>query len=168
MTGHMAFRLPVIVPRLLLLAALWWLIAQGSRDAWLIGVPAVAAALLISVRLGASPIAGISTRGAAAFLVLFLRESISGGVDVARRTLMPRLRIQPGFREYRIQLGEQRARILLVNCISLLPGTLAAQLDGDRLELHLLDSTANPEPELLRLEGAIARLFRLPLEKPHD
>ena len=55
----------------------------------------------------------------------------------------------------------------MTNCISLLPGTLAARLDGDRVELHLLDESVDPEPGLLRLEQAIARMFVLPTEIDH-
>ena len=52
----------------------------------------------------------------------------------------------------------------MINCVSLLPGTLAARLDGDQVELHLLDAGEDPEPELRRLEQAIARLSGLSLE----
>jgi multicomponent Na+:H+ antiporter subunit E len=86
---------------------------------------------------------------------------VRGGLDVARRTLAPRLRIQPGFKNYRLQLNDPSARILFTNCLSLLPGTLAARLDGNHVELHLLDAGEDPEPGLRRLEQAIARLFGL-------
>ena len=56
----------------------------------------------------------------------------------------------------------------MTNCVSVLPGTLAARLDGDCVELHLLDDSVDPELELLRLEQAIARLFGLPTETDHD
>ena len=59
------------------------------------------------------------------------------------------------------------ARVLMTNCISLLPGTLAARLDGDRVELHLLDESMDPEPELLRLEQAIAHTLVLSTEIDH-
>jgi hypothetical protein len=49
-----------------------------------------------------------------------------------------------------------------------LPGTLAADLDGDRAELHLLDASQNPEPDLRRLEQAIGRLFGLTTEIADD
>ena len=149
---------------LAVLAGLWWLLVQGRTDAWLVGVPVVLLATLASIRLTGPGLPRVSPAGLAAFLVLFLRESIAGGVDVARRTLGRRLRIQPGFRSYRIRLQDGAARVLLVNCISLLPGTLAATLKGDRLELHLLDARENPDPHLVRLEQGIARLFGLPRE----
>jgi len=159
-----AATVPGILARTAILALLWWIIAQGQASAWLIGLPAVALATMASVYFSRTALPGVSLAGLSGFVVLFLRESVRGGMDVARRTLAPRLRIQPGFKSYRLQLDEPSARVLLLNCISLLPGTLAVRLDGNRLELHLLDTGEDPGPGLLRLEQAIARLFGLPLE----
>jgi len=150
--------------RMTLLASLWWIIVQGRADAWLIGLPAVALATMASVSLSGQGLPRVSFAGLLGFFAVFLRESVSGGIDVARRTLAPKLDIQPGFRRYRVHLSDTPGRVLLVNCISLLPGTLAADLDGDEVELHMLDSRVDPEPELLRLEQAIASLFGLRLE----
>jgi len=149
-------------------AGLWWLFVQGRSDAWLVGIPVVLLAALVSIRLAGPAMPRISPLGLLAFLVVFLRESFAGGVDVARRTLGRRLRIQPGFRSYRIRLQDRAARVLLVNCISLLPGTLAATLEGDRVEVHMLDERDDPEPQLLRLEHVVARLFGLPREGTDD
>jgi multicomponent Na+:H+ antiporter subunit E len=153
-----------IVIRLAVFAGLWWLMVNGRADAWLVGLPAVALATLASVRLSGRAVRRFSPAGLAGFLVLFVRESFAGGLDVARRTLGMRLHIQPGFRRFRLHLRDPAARVLLVNCISLLPGTLAADLEDDHVELHLLDTREHPEPQLLRLEQAIARLFVLPME----
>ncbi len=158
---------PNVLIRALVLALLWWIITQGRTDAWLIGLPAVALAAMASVHLGPATLPRLSLSGLAGFIVLFLRESLLGGLDVARRTLAPHLRIQPGFRSYRLRLSEPSARVLMTNCISLLPGTLAARLDGDRVELHLLDESMDPEPELLRLEQAIAHTLVLSTEIDH-
>ena len=67
-----------------------------------------------------------------------------------------------------IRLRDRAARVLLVNCISLLPGTLAATLEGDRVEVHMLDERDNPESQLVRLEQVVARLFGLPREGTDD
>jgi len=159
-----AAMLPGILARTAILALLWWIIVQGQVGSWLIGLPAVALAAAASVYFGGADLPRISLAGLSRFIVFFLRESVRGGFDVARRTLAPRLRIQPGFKNYRIRLNEPWARVLFINCISLLPGTLAARLDGDQVELHLLDAGEDPAPDLIRLEQAIARLFGLPLE----
>lgn len=161
-------RLVDILARAAIFAGLWWLITQGRTDAWLVGVPAVTLAVFASVRLSSHALPRLSVLGLLSFLGLFLRESVSGGIDVARRTLAPKLRIEPGFRNYRLRIRDQRARVLLINCIGLLPGTLAADCEGDHAELHLLDASENPDPQLLRLEQSIARLYGVPLEMADD
>ncbi|MGB5439126.1 MAG: Na+/H+ antiporter subunit E [Gammaproteobacteria bacterium] len=160
-----AAKLPSILIRTAILAGLWWLIVQGRADSWLIGLPAVALASFASVWLGNQALPRLTLTRLPGFLGLFLRESVRGGVDVARRTLGPTLRIKPGFVRYRLHISHPTARVLLINCIGLLPGTLAADLDGDHADLHLLDISTNQDPQLLRLEAAIARLFGLTLEK---
>jgi multicomponent Na+:H+ antiporter subunit E len=169
--GSMARSLPVTLSRpaarAALLAALWWVLVQGRPDAWLIGLPAVALAAFASTRLGTPAWSGLSLRGLPAFAGLFLRESVRGGLDVARRTLGPRLHIAPGFHRYRLHISHPAARTLLINCIGLLPGTLTADLDGDHAVLHLLDASQDPDPQLQRLEASIARLFGLTPERGH-
>ncbi len=94
-------------------------------------------ATLASAQLSAHAGSRFSLLGLLRFLAMFVVESVRGGVDVARRTLGCRLRIRPGFRRYRLHLHDPRARVLLVNCISLLPGTLTSNLDGEHVEVHL-------------------------------
>jgi multicomponent Na+:H+ antiporter subunit E len=159
--------IPPILARTAILALLWWIITQGQVGAWLIGLPAVALAAMASVYFAGTALKRVSLLGLTGFVAFFLRESVRGGFDVARRTLAPRLRIQPGFKNHRLRLNDPSARILLTNCISLLPGTLTARLDGNQVEVHLLDTGVDPEPDLRRLERAIARLFGLSLE-PSD
>jgi len=160
--------LPGIATTTAMLAGLWWIIVQGRVDAWLVGLPAVALATLASIRLGSHSLPRLSLGGLMVFTTLFLRESVRGGIDVARRTLGPGLHIEPGFHSYHLHISHPAARVLLINCIGLLPGTLAADLDGDHAELHLLDTGVNPDPQLLQLEQAVARLFGLTLEKGDD
>jgi len=153
-----------ILTRITFFASLWWIFVQGRADAWLIGLPAVALAAMASISLSSESMPGLSVIGLFRFIGLFMTESISGGIDVARRTLSPELRVQPGFSRYRLSLDDPHARVLLINCISLLPGTLSTSIDGDYVELHRLDMRQDPVPQLQQLEQAIARLFRLRLE----
>jgi multicomponent Na+:H+ antiporter subunit E len=149
-------------------AGLWWIVVQGRPEAWLVGLPAVALAAVVGVRLRGPALRRFSLAGLFGFALLFIRESLLGGFDVARRTLGPVVRVSPGFRKYRLNLKDPAARVLFINCVGLLPGTLAADLDGDHAELHLLDVGAAPEPQLLRLEQSVARLYGLQAEIDDD
>ena len=145
---------------LLAFASLWWLLSGGDPGSWLIGIPAVLAAGWAARRLGIGERWTISASGVLRFLPLFIWESLRGGIDVARRTMAPRLRIQPGFATFRTGLQQPSARVFFANCVCLLPGTLAADLQSDRLRVHMLDAALDPQPELQRLERAVALIYR--------
>ena len=102
---------------------------------------------------------GFRWRGAAPFLFFFVRESIRGGWDVARRVLDPRLPLAPGFVRFTTSLPRGPALHLFVTAVTLLPGTVTAGIDGDRIIVHTIDSTRGPESGLRDLERRVSELF---------
>jgi multicomponent Na+:H+ antiporter subunit E len=146
---------------LVTLAGLWWLISDGQPSSWIIGFPAVLIATGAYLRLNRRPGHYLSITGLLSFIPFFFMESLRGGINVASRTLHPRLNIEPGFYRYQTELTDGVMRELFINCVSLLPGTLTADLHEDWLEIHIIDINKNPEAELLRLEQAIRQLFRV-------
>ncbi len=151
-----------IAGRLLLFSAVWLLLAGTDPLSWLVGVPAVVATTWASQRL-AQRSRGLSMIGLFRFLPYFLVESVRGGFDVAQRVLRLRLRISPGFQTYRTGLDDPAARVFFAGTISLLPGTLSADLRGNVVHVHALDADSDLAPELQRLERRVADLFAQPL-----
>jgi multisubunit Na+/H+ antiporter MnhE subunit len=76
--------------------------------------------------------------------------------------------VDPAFARYRTRLTPPAARVFFANCASLLPGTLAADIRGDEIELHVLSRELDLEAELGRLERAVARIFPHDEESLHD
>ncbi|MCB1772424.1 MAG: Na+/H+ antiporter subunit E [Gammaproteobacteria bacterium] len=144
---------------LLMLAALWALLSGGSASSWLIGAPAAVAGAWAGRALGLFDRAAPSIGGALHYLPFFLAESVRGGVDVTRRVLAPVPRVHPGLHDYRVSLRSPQARLLFVNSVSLLPGTLAADLRDDTLVVHALDASMAVDEELRRLERSVGRVF---------
>ena len=142
------------------LGAFWWLLTAGGPFSWHLGIPAILVAAWTGARLGAFSGSTWSALGAVQFALVFVRESVRGGIDVTLRTLAPTPRIATGFRHYRISLENPGARLLFVNTVSLLPGTLAAELEGDQLNVHALDINTDIAGELARLERVIGRVYR--------
>lgn len=143
-------------------AALWWLLVGADAASWLVGVPAVLVATAFCV---AQPARGtrLGPVGALRFVYIFVRDSMRGGLDVSARVLGRQMHIAPGLIEYRSRLGPAGAPfVCFVQCIGLLPGTLVADIDGDRLTVHALDITQPVAEELRRLEDAVGALFALP------
>lgn len=153
------------VPLLPLYLLLWWVLTGGDRHSWLIGGLAVGLALLVSITIPAPQTTlRFSPVGLLRFIPYFLVQSIRGGSDVARRAFSPRLPLDPALIHYSLQLPPGGARIFLLNTVSLLPGTLSADLIDDTLTVHLLDQQR--DPQLQQLEQQVADLFGLSLEKP--
>jgi len=152
-----------LIGRLVALALLWWIVAGGTASSWIVGVPAIIAATLLAPRAPDGPWR-LSLPGALRFAAFFLRESLRGGVDVARRVSTPRPRVAPGLVHYCWRLPEGGpARALFALCVSLLPGTLVADVGGQGLLIHALDTGAPVSVELAALEDAVAGLFSLAL-----
>lgn len=151
----------LLIP-VLALALLWSLLSDGNRASWLVGIPTVLAGSWAALRI--RPAGGerprVSLPGLLAFVPLFVGESIRGGTDVALRVLRPRLRLAPGFVSYRTELRSASARLLFVNSVNLLPGTVAVEIDDDLLRIHALDSGADFSSDLRRLESAVGRICR--------
>lgn len=149
------------------LAFLWLMLNGDDAASWFIGLPAVTAATIASLLF--QPVVGwkLNWRGLAQFLPFFLWESLRGSVDVAKRALHPQLPLAPLLVDYELRLPPGAWRVFLANSVSLLPGTLSAELQGDCLTVHALDGSQESVTKKLRsLEARIADLFGLP--QPSD
>ncbi|MBV2090777.1 MAG: Na+/H+ antiporter subunit E [Candidatus Thiodiazotropha sp. (ex Ctena orbiculata)] len=142
-----------------LLSLVWLLLAGQDWNSWLVGLPAVILATWSTLLLRAPAEGRFNLPGFLRFLPYFIWESILGGIDVASRVVSPKMRIAPGFLSYRMRLSHPSARRLFVNSLSLLPGTLAADLDGDSLHIHALDRGTDPDGELKRLERMVSAVY---------
>jgi multicomponent Na+:H+ antiporter subunit E len=145
--------------RLAVCGCAWQVLNWGDPASWLVGGPVVFTAALLSRSLSGTGFRGFVWAALPGFLLFFLRSSMSGGLDVARRVLDPRLPVSPGFVIYHTTLPQGPGRVLFVNVISLLPGTVSAGLEYERLTVHALDDESNVETALRDLEERVGRLF---------
>ncbi len=140
---------------------LWWVLTGGGATSWIIGLPAIALALWVMNRLPQAPFWPISFSGLLQFIPYFLLQSVSGGIDVARRAYSPMLPLDPQIIEFPLKLPAGRPQIFFLNSVSLLPGTLSADLSGKILKVHVLDRKV--DPQLGKLENRVAHLFKCSL-----
>ena len=146
-------------------SSLWYVFVGSDKASWIIGVPAVLLATALSLMLAPSSQYSISPAGAFRFIPFFLRQSFRGGIDVMRRALSLRQLLNPGLVSYTTFLPEGSARIFFVNTISLLPGTLSAELHGNRVTIHTLDRSLPIWANIQGLEYHVAVLMRISPEK---
>lgn len=153
-----------IVVRGFMFSLIWWILSDGALASWLIGVPAVLLALAASVAL--LPPVPVVWFELLKFVFFFLRHSLLGGVDVARRVFQPDMPIDPDLVTYPLRLPSGLPQVFMANIVSLLPGTLSAALDHNVLTVHVLDRQTGFLAELQAVEGLVARTFNLPLNNP--
>ena len=77
----------------------------------------------------------------ALYIFVFLKECVKANVDVALRIIKPNMPINPGIVKVRTSLRSEAALTFLANSITLTPGTLCVDIDGDEgvLYIHWID-----------------------------
>lgn len=144
----------------LALSALIWLGLNGEDwSSWIVGGPVVLAAAWISVKLLPATTWRWSVSAALAFSGFFLRESIRGGWDVARRAISPGLSLSPAIVCHSFHLPPGPSRLFFCNAISLLPGTAVVAIADSNALVHVLDHSSSAEEELRELERRVGVLF---------
>lgn len=151
--------LSTVASRGLMFTLIWWVLTDGAVDSWWFGVPAIIAALIISIKLVAPT--HLIWYALVKFMPVFIARSWLGGVDVARRAFDPKLPIAPVLIHYTLQLPPGLSQVAVANTVSLLPGTLSTKLEGNCLSVHVLDGQSKYLEEIKLLERHVGRIFNV-------
>jgi multicomponent Na+:H+ antiporter subunit E len=71
------------------------------------------------------------------YFVVLIREIIKANVDLALRTLNPKLPIYPGIVEIDADFPSDEAYTLIANSITLTPGTITVDIDKDKKKMYI-------------------------------
>jgi multicomponent Na+:H+ antiporter subunit E len=98
------------------------------------------------------------------YIPYFFYYVIRANLDVAYRVLHPDMPIRPGIVKVRTALASSLARTLLANSITLTPGTLSVDVDGQDLYIHWINvrgDSAEEHTELIvrRFERMLKEIF---------
>jgi len=122
---------------------IFWLLLNGSLASDVLIVGVIAAAVITLLLPGAIPFFGQFHAGeprawaaAAGYFTYFFRELVKSNLRIAAVVLAPSLPVSPGIVKVRTKLKTPMGRLLLANSITLTPGTLTVDLDGDWLYIH--------------------------------
>ena len=95
------------------------------------------------------------------YLPYFLFYCVKANLDVALRVLHPDVPIHPGIVKVRTTLKTSLARTALANSITLTPGTLTVDIDGDELYIHWINvSGQDVESRSKHICGAFEPMLR--------
>jgi multicomponent Na+:H+ antiporter subunit E len=149
--------------RAFVFGALWLVLTGGDTGSPLLALAAVGAATFTSLWLVPATTVRPDPVGAVRLAAFFVRWSVLGGVDVARRALAPGPPVDPVLVDHRLRLPSSAARTLFVASVSLLPGTLSTEVRDEVLRVHLLDRRLRDQGTLAALEEHVGDAFGSPV-----
>ncbi len=136
--------------------AFWVVLIGVDRGHLAVGLVTAAAATWASLHLLPPTSGGLRLAALPALALRFVRGSMAGGWDVARRALDPRLPLRPGFVTYPVGFAPGQARNVFTTLTSLLPGTVPAGDEGGALVYHCLDVEQPVAAQLGAEEAALS------------
>lgn len=120
----------------------FWLLLNGSlaSDVLLVGV-ITALVITLIFRNGLSVVSEFrftpqALMAAPIYVAYFLKELVKSNLRLAGIVLSPALPLHPGIVKVRTKLKSGMGRLLLANSITLTPGTLTVEMDGEWLYVH--------------------------------
>ena len=128
---------------------LFWVFLNGSLTLGVLGVGAVVAlAIMLLSRDGMTFLTGFrytpkALLAALLYLLFFFKELMKANLRLAKIVLSPSLPINPGFVKVRTKLKSPMGRLLLANSITLTPGTLTVEMEGEWLYVHWITMDAS-------------------------
>jgi len=146
-----------------ILVAIWWVLTGTLAGGRIAGALAVAVGLWLFLFLSGGGRSSFRPLGLFAFVPYFAWQSVRGGWDVSRRALTPTMPLYPTVFRHELSLPPGPSRVFLTNALSLMPGTVGADLRGGALVVHLLVGGPGSEARVRELEERVGRLFRLPI-----
>ncbi len=72
------------------------------------------------------------------YLLLLMKEIFVANINVAMIVLSPTMKVSPCVIKYKTQLEGSFHKTILANSITLTPGTITVELEGDELVVHCL------------------------------
>ncbi len=97
------------------------------------------------------------------FLFFYILKVLQANVELAWHIMRPKLHMAPGIIRVPVGLKHDQALLLLMNMISMTPGTLTIDLEEDKKHIYVhslfLSDHAKSMQQVKQLEKRIAKLF---------
>jgi len=93
------------------------------------------------------------------YLGYLIKEIIIAALYVAERVLDPHLGIAPLMHTHRVHFDSDTARVAFANSITLTPGTLTVDVEGDTFIIHCLNASFSDGISSGDMERRVGRTF---------
>lgn len=146
---------------LFVICLVFWLLLSGHGDVFHVTAGAAAAALVVWLNRADGTIGAVlqALPRLALHLPWLVAKIVRANLDVARRVLDPRLPIEPAVHRIHAPLRNDTAMTTLANSITLTPGTVTLDVEGEVLVVHALTASAAQELAGGAMTARVERLF---------
>lgn len=148
---------------------IFWLSLSGHYDLFHIGAGLVSVALILWLNRFNSLhwLKLLKVRWSRAFSYPFflLRNIVTANLQVAYLIVHPRLPIDPVILEFPTRLKSGFAKLVLGNSITLTPGTITIDIQGQNFQVHALARGLAESLVIAREQNHVAEIFGDPLEE---
>jgi multicomponent Na+:H+ antiporter subunit E len=138
-----------------------WVMLSGKFDLFHLGLGLVLSFCVAWINSGHSPfVPRFHLWGKILMYLpwLFMRI-VDSSLHLTKLILHPRLPIHPRLIRYESTLQEPPAVVLLGNSITLTPGTITVEVNGQVLLIHAMDEVSSEDVTSGRIESKIAEVF---------
>lgn len=125
---------------------IFWIIMSGYLDAIHIGMGVVSIAFVMVLMHGVkkekffddemSSDADYRLEAFPGYIFWLINEILKSGFNVVLTILKPSLPIEPAIIRFKVDLPNTQAKVILGNSITLTPGTLTIEIEGDEFVVH--------------------------------
>ncbi len=150
---------------LAILLFLFWLALSGHYTEFLIGIGIAATLLCLAVanRMGTVDAEGVPVQlalGAITYIPWLIWEIIKSAWAVTQIIIDPRLPISPTMTRIRASQATSTGQSVYANSITLTPGTITTNVDGDMLTVHAIVSDGADDLEGGSMDARVSRFER--------
>ena len=150
---------------LAILLFLFWLALSGHYTEFLIGVGIATTLLCLAVanRMGTVDAEGVPVQlalGAITYIPWLIWEVIKSAWAVTQIIIDPRLPISPTMTRVRASQATSTGQSVYANSITLTPGTITTNVDGNMLTVHAIVSDGADDLETGSMDARVSRFER--------
>jgi multicomponent Na+:H+ antiporter subunit E len=158
-----------IISLFLVMFVIWILIAGIHVQELIVGalvsiILSIILSSYLKFELSVSNVAGLFI-----FLLMYIPrlilELIKANLDVAKRVLKKDVPVKPGIVKINTELKSDLGKLTLLNSITLTPGTISLDAEGDDLYIHWIEVSKEKEEEQKKVisgsfESILRRVFK--------
>ena len=140
----------------------FWILLSGSFEWIHLGLGLLCSFLVAWLNSGHSPFVPKFGLWLRIFLYLpwLFYKIIQSSLHLSKLILHPSLPISPRLISVDSKLRHHAAVVLFGNSITLTPGTITAEVDGNKLIVHSMDKALSDDLESKQMESKIAEIFK--------